>query len=446
MTTASIARPIAATQPLRPHRPTRHRRRSPQALQLRHEWKPRRTIGGLLGNAAENYLMHLTLWAMLIGFLGFALALDKYDLMYSAAALTGFFRRRPVEEIEPPASRPALPAPPPAPAAPVEDPLADPDDGIGVPQLAAPGDERPPERTDRIAVVRRGPTDLQTSRAAAERNREIAALERAIDQRDRVIFRGTAEYREVSEKLKVAEERARTAELDLAEATHAEAALRRALDEHLPAPDAGRLAALLQDVWLANPASRGVDDDIRWRRIAQAAIDAVRGMWPIDRWPLAEIEQNHPAGTGRPLTSPGGGAEAAGPLPTAAPPAPGDSTALGAVDEQHLEALARLAACRTFVIREESWDDLDDVMRDHWRHVAADIMRAGWRPPSAELAPRDRRAAVARVVTAHEQLTDGTCRCGWGCLENCDALGCDGHPVWHAEHLAAQLLALGVTR
>jgi len=459
VTTASIARPTPDAQ----RRPTRHRRTrhtSPHALQLRHVWRPRLGPVARIGAAAENYVMHAVLWVALIGLLGFALVLDAHAAAYGAAALTGFFRRRPVEEsIAVPGGVLRVEGGPDAAAAVaramrpdrplvVDDPLDDPlvplvDDGLDVPQLAGDDDPPPPERTDVIPAVRvpRELRERSTPDVATLMGR-TADLEAALVERDRVIERGTEQNRELAERLRVAE-------LDRAEADQSAAALRRALDQHYPAPDVRELADRLKAVWLI-PTSGGANTELRWRRVAQAAIDVVRGMWPIERWPLsetertAEREQNHPA-DGWPHTLPGGGAEAADSAPAAAPPAPGDSTAAG-----HVEPLARaLAACDyELQVAARPWESMTKSMREYYLTVAEAVVAAGWRPPlDRELVPRGRRAAFARVLTDHEQRADGTCRCGWGLpIDPNRGPRSAQHPMWHAEHAAAQLLALGVAR
>jgi hypothetical protein len=58
------------------------------------------------------------------------------------------------------------------------------------------------------------------------------------------------------------------------------------------------------------------------------------------------------------------------------------------------------------------------------------------------------RDTVVRVLTDHELLADDTCRCGWGTRHYtdppCDPL-CAENPLWHAEHVAMELAAQGVT-
>jgi len=444
MTTLSVA-----PAPARSHGRGRHRagrRPSHAAIELRRTWRPRRTLGDLLATATEHYCMHVVLWAALFVVFVIALYLDGAAASGAAALGTGFFRRRRTDAEQPAAQPPAGEQQPPR-----EDPLAEPDDGLGVPELAGPDEEPPAERTDVIRAVRRDPTP---SNPGANPLARIAELERQLADRDRVIARGREQLRDLEARL-------RNEQFDREEADRAAAVLRRALDETRPAPDAAELGARLKHVYLlpVHPESA----DVRWRRVAQAAIDAVRGTWPIDRWPLdavereqwaaeeqqqaraveqaiddmartqlrAALEQNRAAELVDTLPSPPGGGAAAV-SPPAAGAAPGDPTAEDvALAESALYSLPKLIAQRDLDITGGSWDRLSDVMREHYRMVAADVVAGGWRPPAREWKVGD----LAACIAAHEDLPDGACRCGWA-----------GEVIFHAEHVAEILLAAGVTR
>jgi len=418
MTTQSVA-----PAPARSHGRGRHRaarRPSHAAIELRRTWRPRRTLGDLLATATEHYCMHVVLWAALFVVFVIALYLDGAAASGAAALGTGFFRRRRTDAEQPAAQPPAGEQQPPR-----EDPLAEPDDGLGVPELAGPDEEPPAERTDVIRAVRRDPTP---SSPGANPLARIAELERQLADRDRVIARGREQLRDLEARL-------RNEQFDREEADRAAAVLRRALDETRPAPDAAELGARLKHVYLlpVHPESA----DVRWRRVAQAAIDAVRGTWPIDRWPLdahessVEVEQNQPAELVDTLPSPPGGGAAAVSPPTAGA-APGDPTGDDvALAESALHSLSKLIAQRDLDIAGGSWDRLSDVMREHYRMVAADVVAGGWRPPAREWKVGD----LAACIAAHEDLPDGACRCGWA-----------GEVIFHAEHVAEILLAAGVTR
>ncbi len=83
----------------------------------------------------------------------------------------------------------------------------------------------------------------------------------------------------------------------------------------------------------------------------------------------------------------------------------------------------------------------------HPKTVAETLTRIGLEVegvdnPAEALAP----FKVARVLTAHELLADDTCRCGWGVGMPREAFGVRLTPysLWHAEHVAQQLVSLGV--
>src|SRR5690606_16372490 len=228
MTTLSVA-----PAPARSHGRGRHRagrRPSHAAIELRRTWRPRRTLGDLLATATEHYCMHVVLWAALFVVFVIALYLDGAAASGAAALGTGFFRRRRTDAEQPAAQPPAGEQQPPR-----EDPLAEPDDGLGVPELAGPDEEPPAERTDVIRAVRRDPTP---SSAGATPLARIAELERQLADRDRVIARGREQLRDLEARL-------RNEQFDREEADRAAAVLRRALDETRPAPDAAELGARL---------------------------------------------------------------------------------------------------------------------------------------------------------------------------------------------------------
>jgi hypothetical protein len=80
----------------------------------------------------------------------------------------------------------------------------------------------------------------------------------------------------------------------------------------------------------------------------------------------------------------------------------------------------------------------------HVDRIGDDLAALGLLKP----APAAVRETVVRVLTDHELLADDTCRCGWGTRHYtdppCDPL-CADSPMWHAEHVAMQLAAQGVT-
>lgn len=103
------------------------------------------------------------------------------------------------------------------------------------------------------------------------------------------------------------------------------------------------------------------------------------------------------------------------------------------------------------------WDRTSERTRKFWRAGADAVVAAGWLPPreafdqhvdrvGGDLAAlgllRPPRSVVVQVLTDHELLADDTCRCGWGGhgknVGPCPPVCADG-PLWHAEHVAAQL-------
>lgn len=215
----------------------------------------------------------------------------------------------------------------------------------------------------------------------------------------------------------VAVQRATLADEDRLKAVRAARELRRELDAQRPAPTPEQLAERLRYVWLATPPARDGDAGPRWHAVAQAAVDAVRGMWPLEAWPLTPGEaEQQPAAA--PKSSPGSGAEAAVPSP-AAPSAPGDPTATGpmrpwpyktspgggAVEAPDVlpavagatapgdptpepepdparETLAQTLARSELDYFRRTWPEFSDQIRDEYLGLADDVIAAGWQPPT----------------------------------------------------------------
>lgn len=279
------------------------------------------------------------------------------------------------------------------------------------------------------------------------------------------------------------------------------AELQGALDTTRPAPDPVWLGAQIERAWFRASATF-IPTTQAWTQVAETAIDAVRGLWPTPtpdadreagpgsdgKSPTGSAGERAPVGgdytitnettdewrarvhrDGRfyreppcecgddmrpglqhvqfgvgarcfelaPQTSPGGGEEAGVTSTPTGDPAPGDTQA-----DDHREQLAITIARRDLAISGADWDGWTDRLRDYYRAGADDVIERGWRPPPTAPSPTDRVPVIAQVLTDHELLADDTCRCGAGVLDA--GFGLRDWPLWHAEHVATQLLVTGV--
>lgn len=276
----------------------------------------------------------------------------------------------------------------------------------------------------------------------------------------------------------------------LAEAEACIAELTAALDRDRPAPDREALAADLERSWRATALGIGDRHAAAWLAAADTAIDTCRGLREAGGRPAGEDESD-PADTAKVgddlglawLDAQGDPccARHEGLLCTRADGHSGQHVATGAGDvfavwpadapaisggespgsgEAALDLASRLAVHSALMdavavraptgatspdpapggLRWGTWAKAAGVLRS----IALDIdtrepvgpMAAAYLRMMAEdlrtLHRPDQRPVIAAVLAAHDVLEDGTCRCGWL-----------GERIYHAEHVAAQIVGTG---
>lgn len=253
---------------------------------------------------------------------------------------------------------------------------------------------------------------------------------------------------------------------ELNEVMHERDELQQALDVTRPAPNPYVLGTVMEQSWFKAP------DDIttteRWARVAETAIDFVRGLWPLDgRAPSgAEAGERsaldgdivfaaiHDAtckafepctcGAEPPETVAGGGGSAGAGVDVrtaastgATTPGDTDATLARHIDDQ-IEQLAAALAASELELCGGTWAGSHDHFKSLYRRMADAVVIAGWRPPLISAA-LSRAPAVAALLRAHQLETDPdlalrtTCICGW-----------DGFEIHHEDHVAEQLTSTGV--
>ncbi|MDN5859953.1 MAG: hypothetical protein L0H84_15165, partial [Pseudonocardia sp.] len=100
---------------------------------------------------------------------------------------------------------------------------------------------------------------------------------------------------------------------------------------------------------------------------------------------------------------------------------------------RHLAELARQADAHLARLATRLANTTDPQI---YRTFATQVALAGWLPPGTSRLAGD-IASVAAVLTDHELLTDGTCRCGW---QHHHGVVIEPGQLWHPEHVARHLL------
>jgi hypothetical protein len=228
----------------------------------------------------------------------------------------------------------------------------------------------------------------------------------------------------------------------LAEAEACIAELTAALDRDRPAPDREALGRDLERAWWAQ--RDGTLAREAWAQVADVAIDTCRGLRTTTERP------DDPADTAK----------------------VGDSLGMAWVDGQGYPCAARhqqvmctrsaghsgkhVATASGDVVavwpadapvtapgglRWGTWGKAAEVLREIGTDIdlgapvgamAASMLRALATDLDTLHQRPDQRPVIAAVLTAHELLADGTCRCGWA-----------GSELWHAEHVAGQIVGTG---